>query len=572
MSQARNQTASSGFATAISNDRPSAYYRLDDTGASAADATANRLSGAVGSSVVKNAASLVASTNDAAMDFPGIRSSAGIVKFPQSSKLQPSKAVSLELLLRFPTTPANYTVPAAYGTDRGYAPYDVYFVNGKLMAQFYLSSGVLVIASPSALKANTTYHIVSTFDGSTARLYLNGSLVASRTKAGSLTGYVRGYGLAIGDDAGLSDPAFKGTIDDVAVYANQALTAAQVTSHYAAATSGVAAPAPSSAPTNRPTAAPVPKPSPVATYVPTPAPTQAPIPSGSGNVAHYQGCPIFAAGGPYNAPITNASVDPNDANYINSMVRAGNTPGFWASTGVEFVNVATSGTSMTTVHPKVAWHSFPVQYPWASSYKIEPLGDAHAMVLDTATCHLYESYSTSFSGGALSAYSGANWNTTQPFVSMRAGSPSAMASGLSIFGGMVKWEEVQSGTVNHALNWAATAHTVSQWGFVSPASSTDGLPFTGSSSYQLPYGAHLRLKASFDTSRLGPQAKIVAQAMKTYGIYLSDTGSSGNALYFANALNGSNPWNRSDLSTLGTIHISDFDVLKLPPMQRVPGH
>ena len=86
---------------------------------------------------------------------------------------------------------------------------------------------------------------------------------------------------------------------------------------------------------------------------------------------------------------------------------------------------------------------------------------------------------------------------------------------------------------------------------------------------QLPYGAHLRLRASFDISKFGPQSRVIARAMKTYGIYLADTDRSDNALYDALALDGSNPWNARDLASLSSIHISDFDVLKLDRIQSV---
>lgn len=254
------------------------------------------------------------------------------------------------------------------------------------------------------------------------------------------------------------------------------------------------------------------------------------------------------------------------------MIDAGNTAGFYASTGDEQPNMATSSTPMKTVVPKVSWHSFPVPYPWAGGFFIEPLSDGHAMVVQTQTCHLYESYNTTYSGGVLSAYSGANWDMTKAFVPLAPGNPSAMASGVPLFAGMVTWSDYQSGAITHPLNWAAVAGTVSQWGFVSPASDTDGLTFKGSSSFQLPYGARLRLRASFNTEGWGPQASMVAQAMKTYGIILADTGSSGNALYFANEPNGSNPWSDVDLAALGSINLSDFDVLTLPEIQAVPGH
>ncbi len=286
-------------------------------------------------------------------------------------------------------------------------------------------------------------------------------------------------------------------------------------------------------------------------------------------VATYYGCPVFAAGNTYNAPVNASAIDPHSSAYISSVQQAGDTAGFYASTGYEKANEASNSTPMLAVHPKVSYHSFPASYPWASNFYIEKLGDGHAIVVQTQSCHLYEAYSTTYSGGKLSAYSGANWYLTKPFVPLAKGQPSAMASGLSLFAGLVRWEDYQSGAINHALDWAAIAHTVSKYGFVTPASDTDGLTFNGTSSYQLPYGARLRLHASFSTAGWGPQATMVANAMKTYGIYLADTGSSGNALYFGNASNGTNPWNSSDLSSLSKIHISDFDVITLPAVQQV---
>ncbi len=282
----------------------------------------------------------------------------------------------------------------------------------------------------------------------------------------------------------------------------------------------------------------------------------------------FYGCPVFQ--GTYNRPVTNAAVDPDSSQYISSVIQAGDTEGFYASTGVEQVNLADDTTPLVTVHQKVQWHQFPVPYPWQSGFYIEPLGDAHAMIVQTDSCHLYESYSTTYSKGTLSAYSGANWDMTTRFVPLAPGNPSAMASGLSLFAGMVKWEDYESGEIDHALDWSAIAHTVAESDFVKPASDTDHLQFDGNSQFQLPYGARLRLKSSFSTYGWGPQATMVANAMKTYGVYLSDTGSSANGLYFANASGGSDPWSSTDLSALGQIHVGDFDVIKLPPIEIAP--
>ncbi|HEY8314437.1 MAG TPA: LamG-like jellyroll fold domain-containing protein [Candidatus Baltobacteraceae bacterium] len=260
------------YQIAVLNDAPTAYYRLDDTGATAADLSGNGLTANIGGSVTKSAPSLVPSSSDAAMTFPGTRSATGIVSAPATAKLQPASAVSMEALLRFSTTPQLYTIPLAYGSDSNYAPYAFYFyTGGKIAAQFYLSSGPLVVISPSALQPNTSYHVVGTFDGSNARLYVNGTQVASGAKAGTLAGYLPGFGLGIGCDTAFSDPAFNGSLDEVAIYANTALSAAQVQTHYNAAIA----------------AGPPPTPSPTATPAPTPAPTPVPTapPPGSSYTA-----------------------------------------------------------------------------------------------------------------------------------------------------------------------------------------------------------------------------------------------------------------------------------------------
>ncbi len=284
------------------------------------------------------------------------------------------------------------------------------------------------------------------------------------------------------------------------------------------------------------------------------------------------GCGLFGPDSAYTARVDKAAIDAAGASYVASMSAAGNRAGFWiADDPVETINVADNATRSYRVRQKAAYHTFAAQYPWDAKFRIEPLSDAHAIVVQTRSCTLFETYDTTFSGDVLSAYSGAVWNLRRPFLPLPPGNPSAMASGLSLYAGMIRWEEVASGNVDHALNWAAPAGTVSQWGFVRPASDTDGVAFKGSSSYQLPYGAHLRLRASFNTSSFGPQSAAIARAMKLYGVYLADTAHT-NELYNAIPLDGRRHWDGGDLRALESIHITDFDVLALPPRQRVPGH
>lgn len=243
--------ALSGYAAVILGDDPTGYYRLDDTGSTAADSSGNGYNGVVGASVQEGAAGLITG-GDTAMTFPGSTTTAGVVSFPEIAAMEPKSNVSLEAWLEFAAVPKTYTTLVAYGSDRAYAPYSLFFhAGGAIVAQFYTTAGVLEVAAPTALAVKKTYHVVSTFDGTTGKIYVNGVLAASGTKAGTLTGYLPNYGFSIGDDAQLADPEFAGSIDEVAVYAGETLTATQVANHYSAGTTGTA-PTPTPSPTPTP--------------------------------------------------------------------------------------------------------------------------------------------------------------------------------------------------------------------------------------------------------------------------------------------------------------------------------
>jgi hypothetical protein len=124
---------------------------------------------------------------------------------------------------------------------------------------------------------------------------------------------------------------------------------------------------------------------------------------------------------------------------------------------------------------------------------------------------------TTASGWA--AGSGATWdlrsNALRP-----AGWTSADAAGLPILPGLVRYDEVAAGFIGHAIRFTAPQ---TQRAYIYPArhyaSSLTGAQYP-------PMGARFRLKASYDISTLPYQARVIAQAMKTYGIILADNGSS----------------------------------------------
>jgi hypothetical protein len=74
--------------------------------------------------------------------------------------------------------------------------------------------------------------------------------------------------------------------------------------------------------------------------------------------------------------------------------------------------------------------------------------------------------------------------------------------------------------------------------------------------YSLPFGAKVRLKASVDISTYPAHVQVILSAMKKYGLILADIGSD---MYVSGAPD--NRWNNDDLSSLGKIKASDFEVI-----------
>jgi hypothetical protein len=283
-------------------------------------------------------------------------------------------------------------------------------------------------------------------------------------------------------------------------------------------------------------------------------------PARDSNGPHYDGCPVFPPGdSAYNRDLRAAPIDPGSQAYIASL----GSNDSWDDDRIEYLNVA-DGDPSVAVRSKVAWHTMPPQ-PWQPAYRIEAASDAHSFVLDRRACHLYELYQTTFDG-FLSAYSGGNWDLRRPFVAGQPGTSSAVASGLSMFAGSVKYSELASGQVLHALFLIVPYHTLAQWSFVRPASATDRIAYAGTAARQLPYGARLRLRPDYPEAEAGPQAAAVLHALKTYGAIGGDTGCCYKFVYM-NDLQTENAFNFPDLETLHRIKPADWQVIQLPAIQ-----
>jgi len=223
------------YAQTVMADSPSAYYRLDDAGTTMYDATNNRVNGSYGSSITKRVTGIIANSTDTAASFPGgTVSTSNIATVPQNSTyLQPTSAISIEAWVKETAVNSGMTIDlVSYGqqTPRSYS----LLINANNVVKLVVAtSGTTVsLVGSTTLSAGTVYHIVGTYDGSTARIYLNGNVDASAAASGTISyAGVGSNGLSIGGGLGTTRNVINGTVDEVAIYPT-ALSSTQVSLHY----------------------------------------------------------------------------------------------------------------------------------------------------------------------------------------------------------------------------------------------------------------------------------------------------------------------------------------------------
>jgi len=211
-----------------------------------------------------------------------------------------------------------------------------------------------------------------------------------------------------------------------------------------------------------------------------------------------------------------------------------------------------SGSAVTNYTVDFVWpdESDAGPYPIPANPNIEWGSDQHILSADTDDCTLYELFDASFSGGGWSAGSGAVWSLSSNAL-RAAGDTSADAAGLPILPGLVRYEEVAAGDINHALRFTANSTNSYIW----PARHlTSGTP--GVLTSTPPMGARFRLKASFDISGYPPQMQVILRAMKEYGILLADNGSDW---YISGVPDES--WDNDMLHLLDALRGSDFEAV-----------
>jgi len=274
-------------------------------------------------------------------------------------------------------------------------------------------------------------------------------------------------------------------------------------------------------------------------------------------------CPVFPANNIWNTPIDHAPISSNSATYINTIGASTSVhPDFGTvydgePNGIPYVTVPGTQTKYPATFTYQS-ESDPGPYATPLSAPIEggpdSTGDRHVISVDTDNCILYELYAAYPQTASWQAGSGAIFNLLSN--TLRPSSwTSADAAGLPIFPGLVKYDEVLTGSIQHAIRFTVPQ---TQNTFVWPARH-EASNLTGSQ--YPPMGARFRLKASFDISSYSATNQIILQALKTYGMMIADNGSSW---YIQGAPDSR--WSDDDLHNLSALKGSDFEVVGVSGM------
>ena len=131
---------------------------------------------------------------------------------------------------------------------------------------------------------------------------------------------------------------------------------------------------------------------------------------------------------------------------------------------------------------------------------------------------------------------------------------SADAAGLPILAGLVRYDEVAAGAINHAIRFTAVnTRNAYVWPARHYASSKTSTSIP-------PMGQRFRLKASFVIpSNISKETKVILQAFKTYGLILADNGSN----WYISGVPDERWINDELAAAFGQVHGSDFEAVNV---------
>ena len=304
---------------------------------------------------------------------------------------------------------------------------------------------------------------------------------------------------------------------------------------------------------------------------------------------------LFKTSEPWNTAVDKDAVDPQSGTIINWLATAGG----WGNGNVFQIDTSITVLCADATTPMVPFTNgpnmtdptfcapdcddkhttFPVPTGGAiegeSGYACKSGGDCHMLVVDLARNLLWEMYSafnpppdpTNFYsvGGATI------WDLTHAYSpTLRGdGCTSSDAGGFPVAAMVFSADEVAAGSIDHAIRFILPNARIRDGDlYVHPATHTGVTSSAGAPTRPNapPYGVRLRLKSSFDVTKLNKAGQVVAKALQTYGMFLSDGGNI--ALTATNDTFTKAKWADVGLGTkdLNAIQVTDFDIVDMGPV------
>jgi hypothetical protein len=219
----------------------------------------------------------------------------------------------------------------------------------------------------------------------------------------------------------------------------------------------------------------------------------------------------------YNTPLpSNVTVNPSSSTWLSDIQSYAsdlyNNFNNWSTT-IYTANSSTPNVnvSITNLGGKT------ISIPYQSSWLPDPQSDAHIVVIDPVSGCDYE-----FDGFNPSNLTANAFRSFHIYTGSGAHIADAGVSGgeLSFLGGLITPQDVNSGSINHALGYVTNSNSPD---FVVPGTRSDGTQVGG-----IPEGQLMRLDPSINLSSssygLDAFQIMVAKALQTYGAYDSDSG------------------------------------------------
>ena len=219
------------YRQAVVNTGPVGYWRMGEaSGTNAVDQMGANNGTYVGTPTLGAAGALVGDSNTA-VTFDGLSQYVTVPYNAALTTLVNSMAAWVTIL---GGTGTNRYLLSNRGTFPNSGSIIQVGTNNILTHQFIVAGTWGNVYAPSTVTIGTTYFVVSTFDGTTARLYINGSTVGTPVATAGAQNLGTAFRIGTGDNGG---PAYyaNATIDEPAIW-NRALSAAEIAMLYAIGT------------------------------------------------------------------------------------------------------------------------------------------------------------------------------------------------------------------------------------------------------------------------------------------------------------------------------------------------